>query len=229
MKKRILKCIVSALVFVIVILDGNTDAFAGDINTDEQELYNFCSGVFEYEGKYYTSSQAALEALYAELMSDSRDLDEYECEAAKSLFYRNMQKGIDEGYLIEVSKPTQATTEKPSKKPGEKQTTKPSKKPNSSDQNSETTVQKESSDSLVADNNDQETTKENIFEEKTEIPSDVYVEGLDIEALNNNHNEVKDTGYNVLPVVWIAIAIICGVFVLGLYYIRCEDNNDETH
>lgn len=85
--------------------------YAGDINAVEQDVINYCSGIFYYEGKAYKATPAAISRAYAELAADDKDLTPEQGEAAKRLVTNNIKRGIDEGYLVEVELPPETTTE----------------------------------------------------------------------------------------------------------------------
>ncbi len=88
---------------MILTLRFSQVVYAGDINAAEQELINYCSGVFYYEGKAYQATSEAIQKAYAKLSADGVDLTSQKVEAAKRQVAKNIKKGIDSGYFVEVS------------------------------------------------------------------------------------------------------------------------------
>lgn len=88
---------------MILTLQFSQVVYAGDINAAEQELINYCSGVFYYEGKAYKATSEAIQKAYAKLSADGVDLTSQKAEAAKRQVAKNIKKGIDSGCFVEVS------------------------------------------------------------------------------------------------------------------------------
>ena len=59
---------------MILTLRFSQVVYAGDINAAEQELINYCSGIFYYEGKAYQATSEAIQKAYAKLSADGVDL-----------------------------------------------------------------------------------------------------------------------------------------------------------
>lgn len=108
--KKILLSITLTLSISLMILP-TISVYAGDINAVEQDVINYCSGIFYYEGKAYKATPAAVSRAYAELAADDVDLTPEKGDAAKRLAMNNVKRGIDEGYLVEVDMPQEMTSE----------------------------------------------------------------------------------------------------------------------
>jgi hypothetical protein len=77
-------------------------AHAGDLNAAEQSVMNFAHGTFEYEGKTYRATDAAIAIAYAKLVQDGIDLTQEEADNYISQAKNNVKAGIDQGYLYLV-------------------------------------------------------------------------------------------------------------------------------
>lgn len=108
--KKILLSITLTLSISLMVLP-TISVYAGDINAVEQDVINYCSGIFYYEGKAYKATPAAVSRAYAELAADDVDLTPEKGEAAKRLAMNNVKRGIDEGYLVEVDMPQEMTSD----------------------------------------------------------------------------------------------------------------------
>lgn len=107
--KKTLLCITLTLSIGLMIFPTKP-VYAGDINAVEQDVINYCSGIFYYEGKAYKATPSAVSRAYAELASDERDLTPEQGEAAKRLAANNVQRAIEEGYLVEVDMPQETSS-----------------------------------------------------------------------------------------------------------------------
>ncbi len=94
----------------LIVLISVTSVFAGNINAAEQTIVDYYNGTISYNGKEYQFTEAAKQQAYDKLMSDDVDLTEAQAASAIRQANANLQQGIDQGYLVEVSK-SEADTE----------------------------------------------------------------------------------------------------------------------
>lgn len=78
-------------------------AYAGGINAAEQSIIAYYSGTVSYNGKTYQFTEAAKQAAYNKLISDDVDLTEAQAAAAIGQANANLEQGISQGYLVEVT------------------------------------------------------------------------------------------------------------------------------
>ena len=76
--------------------------YAGSINGPEAGLISQASGTFQYQGKTYKATSAALGQLRAYLSRDDVDLTQDQANRAASLMYSNVEGGVLDGYLTPV-------------------------------------------------------------------------------------------------------------------------------
>ena len=76
--------------------------YAGGINAAEQTVIDYYNQTFSYDGKTYTASEAAKSSVYQKLSADGVDLTERQARSAIRQASKNIKKGIEEGYLVEV-------------------------------------------------------------------------------------------------------------------------------
>lgn len=76
--------------------------YAGGINAAEQTVIDYYNQTFSYDGKTYTASEAAKSSVYQKLAADGVDLTERQAKSAIRQASKNIKKGIEEGYLVEV-------------------------------------------------------------------------------------------------------------------------------
>ena len=152
-KSKILIVLLTLIVPMLVLSFSVRNVYAGDINGNEAAVIAAAGGTFEYEGKYYRAESQYMNELYAYLSRDDIDLTENQANTAIRMMYRNIRRGVKEGYLYEIKseepttentteKTTENTTEKTTEKPDEPTTgnTDP-KSTTSTEQTSETTTE----------------------------------------------------------------------------------------
>ena len=152
-KSKILIVLLTFIVPMLVLSFSVRNVYAGDINGNEAAVIAAAGGTFEYEGKYYRAESQYMNELYVYLSRDDIDLTENQANTAIRMMYRNIRRGVKEGYLYEIKseepttentteKTTENTTEKTTEKPDEPTTgnTDP-KSTTSTEQTSETTTE----------------------------------------------------------------------------------------
>lgn len=77
--------------------------FAGGINAAEQSIIAYYSGTVSYNGKTYQFTEAAKQTAYNKLISDGVDLTDAQAAAAIRQANANLEQGISQGYLVEVT------------------------------------------------------------------------------------------------------------------------------
>ena len=89
------------------------------INSYEQWIINVIYSTFRYQGKYYKAKSEYITKVIDYLNRDDIDLTAEEADNYINKIYRNVRRGIDEGYLYEVERttPTEEPTEAPSEEP----------------------------------------------------------------------------------------------------------------
>lgn len=255
MKKWIIAGLTAVCLSITMPAISTQYVYAGDINADEQELLDYMAGVFEYEGKYYKATDAALARLREELLKDERDLNARQVRAAKNEVMRSFKSGLDGGYMYEVEKPLETTDnsnttsdsedskdESQTTVSSDKETTKSSDKTQNttdkSDKKEDKTTKstdniddkdKETTAKLVDEGEDNGETNTNIFPQESETyPADVIVNTVDMESIYNIE-DVKDTGYNLHPLLWGSVIVLSAIMTMSMYCIRMGEDDDETH
>lgn len=87
----------------LIVLFSVISVFAGNINAAEQTIIDYYNGTISYNGKDYQFTEAAKQQAYNRLMADDVDLTEAQAASAIRQANANLQQGIDQGYLVEVS------------------------------------------------------------------------------------------------------------------------------
>ena len=93
---------VAACIFLV---SSVNTACAGDINSAEQQVLDYASGTFEYEGSTYRAYPEYISQLRDHFMKDDIDMSQSEVPALIGDIKSNVKAGIDEGYLYLVSDP----------------------------------------------------------------------------------------------------------------------------
>lgn len=95
---------ISVLLTALVLVTGLAPAcvFAGNINGNEASIIAQASGTFQYEGRSYVATQAALGQLTSYLSQDGIDLTADQAARALSLMYSNIEGGVLDGILVPV-------------------------------------------------------------------------------------------------------------------------------
>ena len=84
------------------LLFSASSVYAGSINGPEAGLISKASGTFQYQGKRYVATAAAMGQLRAYLSRDDVDLTQDQANRAASLMYSNVEGGVLDGYLTPV-------------------------------------------------------------------------------------------------------------------------------
>ena len=109
-KNKILIVLLTFIVPMLVLSFSVRNVYAGDINGNEAAVIAAAGGTFEYEGKYYRAESQYMNELYAYLSRDDIDLTDKQANTAIRMMYRNIRRGVKEGYLYEI-KSEEPTTE----------------------------------------------------------------------------------------------------------------------
>lgn len=89
----------------ILLASSVNTACAGDINSAEQQVLDYASGTFEYEGSTYRAYPEYIAQLREHFMKDDIDMSQSEVPSLIGDIKNNVKAGIDEGYLYLVSGP----------------------------------------------------------------------------------------------------------------------------
>lgn len=94
----------TVIVFGIILLfTCNTKiVYAGSINQNESAVVSVAKGQFESNGVRYQADQAYLNELVSYLSQDDVDLSAEQKDEAIASIYANVEKGIEEGYLVPI-------------------------------------------------------------------------------------------------------------------------------
>lgn len=132
--------------FVTACILGVQTVYAGEINSNEQQLVRMASGVYLYNGALYKVNDAYIGKVSEYLSRDDVDLNASQVSAYRDLFYANLANGIEGGYLVKIKdfeeepkKPSSGTgSQKPSS--GESSSTGDSPSGEENVENSETVI-----------------------------------------------------------------------------------------
>lgn len=105
--------------FVATCILGVQTVYAGEINSNEQQLVRMASGVYLYNGALYKVNDAYIGKVSEYLSRDDVDLNASQVSAYRDLFYANLANGIEGGYLVKV-KDFEEEPKKPSSGTGNK-------------------------------------------------------------------------------------------------------------
>ncbi len=86
-----------------LLLGSAIPVYAGDINAEEQRIIDYYNGTVTYEGKTYYFAEWGKQKAYNKLMEDDVDLTAVQVDSAIRQANANLKRGIDEGYLVEVT------------------------------------------------------------------------------------------------------------------------------
>ena len=162
--------------FVVACILGVQTVYAGEINSNEQQLVRMASGVYLYNGALYKVNDAYIGKVSEYLSRDDVDLNASQVSAYRDLFYANLANGIEGGYLVKI-KDFEEEPKKPSSGTGSQ---KPSSGENSSAGDStsgEDMSGRTESEKTEASENRPE--QENVGNSETVIPTEM-VEGSEI-------------------------------------------------
>lgn len=77
----------------------------GGINENEARVLAVARGSFEYNGQVYTARQSYVNQLIAKLSSEDMNLTSEQADTAIATIYSNVEKGVEEGYIVKVDSP----------------------------------------------------------------------------------------------------------------------------
>lgn len=96
------KSVMVSVALLFGLLFSASSVYAGSINGPEAGLISKASGTFQYQGKRYVATAAAMGQLRAYLSRDDVDLTQDQANRAASLMYSNVEGGVLDGYLTPV-------------------------------------------------------------------------------------------------------------------------------
>ncbi len=97
------KQLTGAAIACALLLAGMMPVYAGGINAAEQRIVDYYNGTVTHNGKTYRFTEEAKQKAYNRLIDDDMDLTEREVDNAIRQANANLQRGIDEGYMVEVT------------------------------------------------------------------------------------------------------------------------------
>ncbi len=107
----------------IFVTSGNEVRAESGINPNEQRIISVIYSTFRYQGRYYKAKSEYITKVINYLNRDDIDLTADEVTNYINKIYRNVQRGVDEGYLYEVEPATPTEdTEEPTETPTEEPT-----------------------------------------------------------------------------------------------------------
>lgn len=95
------KTIGAVAAFCLLVL-CKSPAYAGGINDAEQLVIDYYNRTFTYDGKSYVATEGAKEAVYQKLASDGVELTERQARSVIRQASKNIERGIQDGYLVEA-------------------------------------------------------------------------------------------------------------------------------
>ena len=96
------KSVMVSVALLFGLLFSASSVYAGSINGPEAGLISKASGTFQYQGKRYVATAAAMGQLRAYLSRDDEDLTQDQANRAASLMYSNIEGGVLDGYLTPI-------------------------------------------------------------------------------------------------------------------------------
>lgn len=161
-----------AFAIVMVAMTGMViPAYAGGINGAESRVIAYYNKRFYSNGKAYVATDGAKSRAYAKLSEDKVDLTEAQADEMILQISANVERGIKEGYLVEIDRNGEKKEEK--QEPKQEETEK---------KNTQTTEKAPESDKGSGEENK----KENNTERGSEHTS--------TDPINNNTNTEKNSG-----------------------------------
>lgn len=103
---RIRRILVLAVSLLAMLLSSSAYIRAeGGINENEARVLAVARGSFEYNGEVYTARQSYVNQLIAKLSSEDMNLTSEQADTAIATIYSNVEKGVEEGYIVKVDSP----------------------------------------------------------------------------------------------------------------------------
>ena len=106
MFKNCFKCFLGvAVTGIVVSLSAGAQVYAGGINSNEARVLSVARGGFSYNNEIYTARQEYVDQLIAYLTKDDVNLTESQADKAINTIYSNIEKGVNEGYIVKQGSP----------------------------------------------------------------------------------------------------------------------------
>lgn len=103
---RMRRLLVVAVSLLAMLLSASVYVRAeGGINENEARVLAVARGSFEYNGQVYTARQSYVNQLIAKLSSEDMNLTSEQADTAIATIYSNVEKGVEEGYIVKVDSP----------------------------------------------------------------------------------------------------------------------------
>ena len=115
------KIYLSFVICIAVFALALVDAFAGDINSNEQSVIKAATATFEYENEEYKAKDSYVKQLTDYLKADDIDLTAEEAEKAIKKINANIEQSVKDGYLYKVEKDSGDNSTETSKKDDEEE------------------------------------------------------------------------------------------------------------
>lgn len=96
---------ISVVLYLYIMCES---VYAG-LNGNAESILAAAGGTFEYDGKYYHATDSALSSLRVKL--DGKDITEQQAAQAIAMLNRNVEKGIEQGLLVEAGDSQEESTE----------------------------------------------------------------------------------------------------------------------
>ncbi len=104
--KNCFKCFLGvAVTGIVVTLSAGVQVYAGGINSNEARVLSVARGGFSYNNEIYTARQEYVDQLIAYLTKDDVNLTESQADKAINTIYSNIEKGVNEGYIVKQGSP----------------------------------------------------------------------------------------------------------------------------
>ena len=250
--KRIVATFVQLSIFLCIlffsIIKHDTIVKAGTLNLTEADIVEFLKGTWEVDGTKYQVKSGYIQQAKNYLLQDNVDLAKEQKSEVISMFFSNIQQGIDEGYLekIEVNHDATDDISPPTKEDNNDENSQPPDGNEHEASEGETTSSSFNelfgelgiTDDLIdSDNMDGEFTNEEITTsddstqqtpetDDTNALGEMKEENQGVEDNNNDLSEagdyIKDTGFIHSHTISILILII-GAYTLSiLAAIQCK-------
>lgn len=102
------KCRFFALIMAVLFISSQNMVYAsaeGGINANEARVLAVARGSFEYNGEVYTARQSYVNQLIEKLSSEDVNLTSEQADSAIATIYSNVEKGVQEGYIVKAESP----------------------------------------------------------------------------------------------------------------------------
>lgn len=123
-KVGMIRCLFFLGILFFTFAVTNHTAKAGDIDLAEADLIEFLHGTFEHEGSTYKVKAEYINQAKAYMMREDINLTNDDKSQAISMFYQNIEQGINEGYMELISSDSKSETNSEEKKQTEKKDSK---------------------------------------------------------------------------------------------------------